>query len=56
MMMALKIRADRMALVGEASFMMFSTCIWGITIINMAGMMAKCLAISLAMEGGQGRG
>ena len=50
MMMALKIRADRMALVGDASFMMFSTCIWGITIINMAGMMAKYLAMSLAME------
>ena len=30
--------------------MMFSTCIWGITIINMAGMMAKYLAMSLAME------
>ena len=50
MMMALKIRADRIALVGEASPMMFNTPISGMASMNMAGMMAKYLAMSLAME------
>ena len=48
--MALKIRADRIALVGEASPMMFNTPISGMASMNMAGMMAKYLAMSLAME------
>ena len=47
--MALKIKADKIALNGVARFMMFKTCICGITIINIAGIIAKYLAISLAI-------
>ena len=48
MIRALKITALRMALSGEASFMMLKGAIWGKVAISMAGMMAKYLATSLA--------
>ena len=50
MMIALKISADRVALYGVDSFMILSMFICGITSWNMAGMMAKYFATSLAME------
>ena len=50
MMIALKITADRIALSGLCKFMMFNPCNDGIATINRAGMMAKYLATSLAIE------
>ena len=50
MMMALKMSAERMALYGLDRCMIFSTCICGMAIMNMAGIIAKYFAISLAME------
>ena len=47
--MALNIKAETIALLVVARFMIFKTFISGITIINMAGMIAKYLAISLAI-------
>ncbi len=50
MMIALKIRADKIAVVGESSRMMLSTSICGIATMNIAGMIAKYFATSLAIE------
>ncbi len=50
MMMALKMTAERMAEWGLSSFMMLMVFSAGNTPWNMAGMMAKYLATSLAME------
>ena len=49
-MMALKMTAERMAECGLSSFMMLSVLSCGNTPWNMAGMMAKYLATSLAIE------
>ena len=49
-MIALKMTAERMADCGECRNMMFSAPSTGKTPANMAGMMAKYLATSLAME------
>ena len=48
--MALKIRAESTALCGEARPMTFRAESCGMASMNMAGMMAKYLATSLAME------
>ena len=45
---ALKIKADKIALAGVARCMIFKICICGSTMVNMAGIMAKYLAMSLA--------
>src|SRR5664280_741184 len=50
MIRALKMTADRMALCGELRCMMLRVCRAGYTPTNMAGMMAKNLAMSLVME------
>ena len=50
MIIALKIKAERMALYGVAKCMILRTPNSGIAIINIAGIMAKYFAISLAME------
>src|SRR5664280_988774 len=50
MIRALKITADKMALCGELRCMMLMVCSAGNTPTNMAGMMAKNLAMSLVME------
>ena len=50
MIMALNTRAESTALSGEDSPMIFSTPSWGIAAMKIAGIMAKYLAISLAME------
>ena len=50
MMSALKITADRIALSGEARRMMLSGAICGKTARNSAGMIAKYLATSFAIE------
>ena len=50
MMIALKINADKIALYGVASCMMFNTFICGIASMNIAGMIAKYFAISFAIE------
>src|SRR5262245_64823815 len=50
MMIALKITADRIAEVAEWRFMMSNGFSHGSVAANMAGMMAKYLARSLAME------
>ena len=47
---ALKITAERIALWGDARCMMFNGAISGYTPMNMAGMIAKYFATSLAME------
>ena len=49
-MIALNIRADKIALYGVESFIIFSMFICGITSWNMAGIIAKYFAISFAME------
>src|SRR6187402_210015 len=50
MISALKITADRIALRGVARFMTLSALSAGYVVANAAGMIAKYLAISLAME------
>ena len=50
MIRALKMTADRMALWGELRCMMLRVCRAGNTPTNMAGMMAKNLAMSLVIE------
>src|SRR5450756_2018760 len=49
MMIALKMSADRMALCGVDNPITLSKPICGMASVNMAGMMAKYLATSLAM-------
>ena len=48
-MIALKIKAERIALAGVERCMIFKICICGSTIVNMAGIMAKYFAISFAI-------
>ncbi len=50
MIIALKITADKIALSGLCNPIIFNPCKAGMAVINKAGMMAKYLATSLAME------